>query len=252
MVKKMQRQLQAYGQAAWLWVQPFKWRLGYFLVFVFFIWYKDFQIQIELNTGSILSISDSMERGLVGSPKNHFSTMNTNSSSINFDLEEKWKTQEQNSQTNQNTKVEPQQRSYVRRFAHIARAEMEKFGIPASITLAQGLLESQAGKSPLAKEANNHFGIKCFSKKCKRGHCKNFSDDSHKDFFRTYSSAWESYRAHSLFLQKDRYKHLLNLPSTDYKSWAVGLKKAGYATDPNYANKLIRLIERLNLEKYDA
>jgi flagellum-specific peptidoglycan hydrolase FlgJ len=146
-------------------------------------------------------------------------------------------------------RINPQQRSYIRRFAHVARAEMDQYGIPASITLAQGLLESQAGNSPLAKEANNHFGIKCFSKRCKKGHCRNFSDDHHKDFFRTYPSAWESYRAHSLFLQKDRYKHLLELPTTDYKGWAVGLKKAGYATDPQYANKLIRLIEGLELDR---
>ena len=131
-------------------------------------------------------------------------------------------------------------------------SEMEQFWIPASITLAQGLLESSEGKSPLAKEANNHFGIKCFSKKCKKGHCKNLSDDHHKDFFRTYPSSWESFRAHSLFLQKGRYKHLLTLWKTDYKNWAVGLKQAGYATDPHYAKKLIRLIESLELSKYDV
>ncbi len=140
---------------------------------------------------------------------------------------------------------------YVKRYARIARVEMKRYGVPASIKLAQGLLESNIGESKLATENNNHFGIKCFSKTCKRGHCSNFEDDSHKDFFRKYHSAWESYREHSQFLQKDRYRHLQEIPVTDYKSWAHGLKKAGYATDPNYAHKLIHLIEDLQLYRLD-
>ncbi len=140
---------------------------------------------------------------------------------------------------------------YIKRFAPVAQAEMKKFGIPASITLAQGLLESDAGSSRLARKANNHFGIKCFSKSCRKGHCLNFTDDSHKDFFRNYTSVWESYRAHSLFLQRKRYAHLLNLSSTDYKGWAKGLSKAGYATDKRYADKLIKLIDILELHQYD-
>lgn len=239
MIQKMQRLVRAYGQAVWLWVQPFKWRLGYILIFVFFIWYKDFQIQIQFNTGQIQYASSEVDRVGETATASFFKKVNQ---PITEDQMMPLKKEKPNLQ----------QRSYVRRFAHVARAEMEEYGIPASITLAQGLLESQSGNSPLAKEANNHFGIKCFSSKCKKGHCKNFSDDSHKDFFRTYPSAWESYRAHSLFLQKERYKHLLELPKDDYRSWAVGLKKAGYATDPNYAKKLIRLIENLNLEKYDV
>jgi flagellum-specific peptidoglycan hydrolase FlgJ len=144
------------------------------------------------------------------------------------------------------------QRAYVQRFKKVAQAEMEKFGIPASIKLAQGLLESQAGNSPLASRNNNHFGIKCFSRQCKKGHCRNFEDDSHKDFFRIYQSAWESYRAHSLLLkQKERYEALFTLPSDDYRGWAQGLAKAGYATDPAYAQKLIRLIEGLQLQRFD-
>lgn len=140
--------------------------------------------------------------------------------------------------------------AYVKRFAKVAIGEMNKFGIPASIKLAQGLLESQAGESILATKNNNHFGIKCFSKSCKKGHCRNFSDDSHKDFFKVYPSAWESYRAHSLFLQNKRYE-LLHTTASNYKEWAVGLQKAGYATDKEYANKLIRLIENLELYRYD-
>lgn len=140
---------------------------------------------------------------------------------------------------------------YVKRFAPVAVAEMKKYNIPASITLAQGLLESNVGQSRLATENNNHFGIKCFSKNCKAGHCTNHNDDSHKDFFRKYDTVWESYRAHSLFLQRTRYRHLLKLPRTDYKSWAKGLSKAGYATDKRYPEKIIGIIENLKLHRFD-
>lgn len=143
------------------------------------------------------------------------------------------------------------QQAYVKRYYKIAQKEMEQFKIPASITLAQGLLESNVGESRLATQNNNHFGIKCFSRKCKKGHCTNFTDDSHKDFFRKYSSAWESFRAHSQLLSADRYQKLYKLGSSDYSGWAKGLKKAGYATDPNYAEKIIGLIEDLELHEYD-
>ncbi|MEM1319130.1 MAG: glucosaminidase domain-containing protein [Bacteroidota bacterium] len=143
------------------------------------------------------------------------------------------------------------QKAYVKRFLNVAKAEMEKFGIPASITLAQGLIESDAGHSRLASKNNNHFGIKCFSRRCAKGHCSNFTDDSHKDFFRLYATAWESYRAHSLMLNGKRYKHLKKLDVKDYKGWAHGLKKAGYATDKRYAEKLIHIIEELQLHQYD-
>ena len=140
---------------------------------------------------------------------------------------------------------------YIQRFSKTAQSEMEQFGIPASITLAQGLLESNAGQSKLAVQNNNHFGMKCFSKKCTKGHCSNFEDDHHKDFFRKYETTWESFRAHSNLLQGKRYKHLKNLGTRDYVSWATGLQKAGYATDKRYAKKLIRLIESFNLQQYD-
>ncbi|MEM6964521.1 MAG: glucosaminidase domain-containing protein [Bacteroidota bacterium] len=140
---------------------------------------------------------------------------------------------------------------YVKRYADVAVSEMKKYGIPASITLAQGLLESDAGESRLAKKNKNHFGIKCFSRKCKKGHCANFTDDTHKDFFRKYKSVWESYRSHSVFLQGDRYHHLTQLGTTDYHAWAHGLRKAGYATDSRYAEKLIKIIETLELQQYD-
>jgi flagellum-specific peptidoglycan hydrolase FlgJ len=140
---------------------------------------------------------------------------------------------------------------YIKKWSPVAQAEMREFNIPASITLAQGLLESNAGDSRLAVDANNHFGIKCFSHTCKKGHCKNYTDDTHKDFFRMYPTVRESYREHSLFLQRNRYKHLQQLKKTDYKSWAHGLKAAGYATDKAYGNKLIKIIEKLKLYQYD-
>ena len=143
------------------------------------------------------------------------------------------------------------QLAYVERFVKTAQTEMEKFGIPASITLAQGLLESNVGESRLATKNKNHFGIKCFSKKCKKGHCANFTDDSHKDFFRKYNSTWESFRAHSKLLQAKRYRPLYKLDKKDYKGWAHGLKKAGYATDKKYASKIIQLVEDLGLDVYD-
>lgn len=139
---------------------------------------------------------------------------------------------------------------YIKRYKKLAITEMEKFGIPASITLGQALIESRAGNSRLARENNNHFGVKCFSKKCKKGHCTNHKDDHHKDFFRSYESVWESYRNHSQFLQKGRYSDLKN-HGKNYKKWAAGLKKAGYATDKKYDKKLISVIERHKLYQYD-
>ena len=139
---------------------------------------------------------------------------------------------------------------YIKRFKDVAISEMIKYGVPASITLAQGLVESRAGNSRLAVQNNNHFGIKCFSKKCAKGHCTNHFDDNHKDFFRKYESTWESFRAHSTLLQKDRYKKLKSYKK-DYKKWAKGLKKAGYATDKKYDQKLIRTIKKYKLYQYD-
>lgn len=142
---------------------------------------------------------------------------------------------------------------YVARFAPVAVAEMRKFGIPASITLAQALLETNAGESELVRKANNHFGIKCQAKRCPKGHCLNYSDDSHKDFFIKYPNAWGSFRAHSQHLKsKTRYAFLFELSPTDYRGWARGLGQAGYATDKKYAEKLTALIERLDLHRFDA
>jgi flagellum-specific peptidoglycan hydrolase FlgJ len=141
-------------------------------------------------------------------------------------------------------------KQYIKHFAKTAIMEQQKFGIPASITLAQGLLESNAGESRLAMESNNHFGIKCKSK-CKGCTCRNYTDDSVYDMFRVFESNWESFRAHSELLMGERYKGLHRLKKTDYESWAYGLKKAGYATDPRYAEKLIALIEYFQLYRFD-
>jgi flagellum-specific peptidoglycan hydrolase FlgJ len=137
---------------------------------------------------------------------------------------------------------------YVTRFVSVARAEKSKFGIPVSITLAQGLLESDAGESSLTRKANNHFGVKTFNKNVSHVVMK---DDTPRDKFKKYNSAWESYRDHSQLLMRDHYKHLQFLSKTDYIGWAKGLKKAGYATDPKYAEKLVKIIESLQLYRFD-
>lgn len=137
---------------------------------------------------------------------------------------------------------------YIKRFHKVAMSEYYKFGIPASIILAQGLIETQNGTSRLMRTTNNHFGIKCFSKSCRAGHCSNHSDDSHKDFFRVYPSAWESFRSHSILLSSSRYK---SLKWKDYKAWAWGLKNRGYATDNNYPKKLIKIISDYHLNRFD-
>ena len=139
---------------------------------------------------------------------------------------------------------------YIQQYAAIAQEEMRRYKIPASITLAQGLLESQLGQGVLAQKSNNHFGIKC--KRDWKGKKVYHDDDAPSECFRAYKDPKESYRDHSLFLVvRERYASLFRLKKTDYKAWAKGLKKAGYATDPAYADKLIGLIERLSLWKYD-
>ena len=142
------------------------------------------------------------------------------------------------------------QAAYIARYAPVAVREMYRSGVPASITLAQGLLESRYGQSRLATEGNNHFGIKCHD----WTGAKIYHDDDRKgECFRSYKSADESFRDHSDFLRyRDRYKPLFDNDITDYKSWAKGLKKAGYATDPAYPSKLVKLIEEYRLYEYDS
>lgn len=139
--------------------------------------------------------------------------------------------------------------TYIDRFKNIAITEMNKYGIPASITLAQGILESGNGNSDLARYANNHFGIKCTSDWRGKGYYKD--DDAKDDCFRVYSNPDESYRDHSEFLKRKRYAPLFELEKDDYQGWARGLKAAGYATNPRYPELLISIIERYELHKFD-
>lgn len=142
------------------------------------------------------------------------------------------------------------QEIYIEQFATLAVEEMYRSGVPASITLAQGLLESGYGLSELAVKGNNHFGIKCHNNW--NGKKMYYDDDRKGECFRVYPSPEQSYRDHSDFLRyRDRYKFLFDYKITDYKSWANGLKKAGYATDPAYPKKLINLIETYKLYEYD-
>ena len=140
--------------------------------------------------------------------------------------------------------------AYIAKYSGIAVDQMKQYGIPASITLAQGLLESDAGRSTLATKCNNHFGIKCHSDW--KGRKMYHDDDERHECFRCYRNAEESYRDHSQFLiSGSRYQSLFKLGTTDYKGWATGLKAAGYATSPTYAAKLIEIIERYGLDRYD-
>lgn len=141
-------------------------------------------------------------------------------------------------------------KDYIEKYAQLAIDQQALHGIPASITLAQGLLESAAGRSTLATEGNNHFGIKCH--RDWQGDTMIRSDDTPDDCFRVYESAEQSYADHSRFLLGRRYAPLFLLDITDYTGWARGLKACGYATDPNYAARLIAIIERYALYTYDT
>ena len=153
-------------------------------------------------------------------------------------------------QSNNNITVEQKIKRYIKLYAPIARKQMKVYKIPASITMAQGILESGYGEATLAKKGNNHFGIKCH--KDWKGKKIFHDDDEENECFRSYRNPVKSYKDHSLFLvNRDRYRFLFDLNSKDYRSWAEGLKKAGYATDPEYSKKLISLIERFRLTRLD-
>lgn len=142
-------------------------------------------------------------------------------------------------------------KAYIAQYSGVAMSNMKTYGIPASIILAQGVLESGAGQSDLAMNANNHFGIKCHSDW--KGDKVYKDDDSENECFRKYNQASESYKDHAMVLTgKKRYANLFTLPKGDYKAWAKGLKDAGYATDPRYPEKLVSYIESYNLSQYDA
>lgn len=140
-------------------------------------------------------------------------------------------------------------KEYIEKYKDLAIREMERTGIPASITLAQGLLESGNGNSTLARKANNHFGIKCHDWV---GPSIKMDDDAKDECFRKYEHPYDSYKDHSKFLTtRSRYSFLFKYNSDDYKRWAHGLKKAGYATDPKYAHRLIKIIEEEQLYQLD-
>lgn len=147
--------------------------------------------------------------------------------------------------------VDTPQKDYIDKYSSLAVAEMYRSGVPASITLAQGMLESRNGLSALAAEGNNHFGIKCHTDW--KGKSMKVDDDRKGECFRVYDDAYESFKDHSDFLRyRPRYQFLFDYDITDYKAWAHGLKKAGYATDPQYAAKLIKIIEENSLSQYDS
>lgn len=155
--------------------------------------------------------------------------------SFAFSFSQTWKTEEQ----------------YIQKFAQYAVEEMEKYNIPASITLAQGMLETGGGQSILAQQGNNHFGIKC--KEDWTGKTMKYTDDAPNECFRVYDDPRQSYEDHSKFLvYRPYYKGLFELDPKDYKSWAHGLKKAGYATNPRYAYILIDKIEKYRLYEFDS
>jgi len=140
---------------------------------------------------------------------------------------------------------------YIEKYKKIAQDDMVQFGIPASITLGQAILESGAGTGPLSEQANNHFGIKCHKEW--NGPSVKYDDDEAQECFRKYTNPEESFRDHSIFLTtRKHYIPLFKLEISDYKAWAKGLKDAGYATDKAYPTKLISLIERFQLHQYDA
>ena len=139
---------------------------------------------------------------------------------------------------------------YIFQFKGVAMSNMKNYGIPASIILAQGILESGAGRGRLEVNANNHFGIKCHKEWT--GDSVKQDDDAEQECFRKYNDPSESFKDHAVFLSgRSRYAVLFELPKDDYKAWAKGLRAAGYATDPRYPEKLISYIERYNLHQYD-
>jgi flagellum-specific peptidoglycan hydrolase FlgJ len=141
--------------------------------------------------------------------------------------------------------------NYIEKYKEVAKDNMVRTGIPASVTLGQAILESGAGTGPLSIQANNHFGIKCHKEWT--GPSISYTDDEENECFRKYDEPSQSFRDHSFFLtSRPRYEPLFQLDKNDYVAWAKGLKNAGYATDPKYPDKLIALIERYQLNKFDA
>ena len=236
----------------------FWWRLGTLLLFCYIMLNKDISIDLEFFERSpeiAASAASSFPEQPHAVPASNPAPDKGKKSirAADDNLANTFSNVSLDSDVSSKKKVEKRRKmqAYVKQYAALAKEEMKKHGIPASITLAQGLLESDAGESRLAVGNNNHFGIKCFSRSCKKGHCTNYTDDTHKDFFRKYKTPADSFHAHSTLLKGDRYRALFQYRKTDYVSWAKGLKQAGYATDPRYDQKLINLIRELGLDEYD-
>lgn len=140
--------------------------------------------------------------------------------------------------------------NYILVWSEYAQQLHLRYGLFASIQLAQGIIESRSGTSILALQNNNHFGLKCFSRSCSKGHCSNFTDDTHKDFFRIFKTPEESWAAHAVLLSGPRYRGVRE--AKNYRQAAEALQRAGYATDPHYADKLIQTVEKYNLYKWDT
>lgn len=145
-------------------------------------------------------------------------------------------------------------RAYISEYADLAVRLQHKYGVPASISLAQGILESKSGESTLTRLTDNHFGIKCMKKRCRHDktstHCMNFSDDTPHDRFRIYDTAEQSWESHAKIVTRGRYEWLTEC-GINYRTWAAGLQDAGYATDKKYAKQLVKLIEDYGLDRYD-
>ncbi len=255
MEEKIKKPIRAFKQSVKIWAIKNWYKLAFLGVCAFFAVQKDLNFNVNFKSKNAISSTTANPQPVALNLSNIGSTQAAPNKATSFlfgatTLSAKGIPTKKEKPIVMTEKAK-KQLAYVKKYASVAKSEMEKFGIPASVTLAQGLIETNAGASKLATKNNNHFGMKCFSKKCKKGHCSNFSDDTHKDFFRIYKSSWESFRSHSELLIGKRYKHLLKLDKDNYKEWAIGLKKAGYATDKNYHNKLIQLIEDLHLYKYD-
>jgi len=177
-------------------------------------------------------------------------SVKTNSTKKTTSSERKGSRFENNKSTSKTIATSDVVNSYISDYKDIAMSNMKNFGIPASIILAQGILESGAGKGKLAATANNHFGIKCYTDWT--GETTLHDDDASQECFRKYNNAEESFQDHAAIVSKrSRYASLFKLPKGDYKGWAKGLKAAGYATDPKYPDKLISYIERYHLDQYD-
>ena len=195
-----------------------------------------------------------------GSNSNSSAVSSTRKPAINGSVENKAKTKPDQNYSPNTQILEATSRvkvtndmilDYIDSYKDVAQSNMKKYGIPASIILGQAILESGAGTAPLSEQANNHFGIKCH--KDWLGESIKYDDDSIAECFRKYYNASDSFRDHALFLTTgSRYSSLFKLNKTDYKAWAKGLKAAGYATDVQYPTKLIGIIERFQLYKYDG